>query len=77
MHEVAGVIHYRVCNMPAQTPPTSTTALASAPPPYINTLADEDVEKALQTSEIRYALTCKGGVLTKELTAKTLVLYSN
>jgi alanine dehydrogenase len=74
VYEVDGVIHYGVCNMPAQTPHTSTIALASATLPYITKLADEGVEKALQSSEMRHALTCQGGVLTNELTARALGL---
>jgi alanine dehydrogenase len=74
VYEVDGVIHYGVCNMPAQTPRTSTIALASATLPYITKLADEGVERALQSSEMRHALTCQGGVLTNELTARALGL---
>ncbi|MEY4700273.1 MAG: hypothetical protein RL326_460, partial [Pseudomonadota bacterium] len=74
VYEVDGVIHYGVCNMPAQTPRTSTIALASATLPYITKLADEGVERALQSSEMRHALTCQRGVLTNELTARALGL---
>ncbi len=74
VYEVDGVIHYGVCNMPAQTPRTSTIALASATLPYIAKLADEGVERALQSPEMRHALTCQAGVLTNELTARALGL---
>jgi alanine dehydrogenase len=72
VYEVDGVIHYGVCNMPAQTPRTSTIALATATLPYIIRLADEGAAKAAQSSEMREALTCRGGELTNELTAKAL-----
>ncbi|MFN4894993.1 MAG: alanine dehydrogenase [Pseudomonadota bacterium] len=72
VYEVDGVIHYGVCNMPAQTPRTSTIALASATLPYIIKLADEGATQASRSPEIRHALTCLDGVLTNELTAKAL-----
>lgn len=72
VYEVDGVIHYGVCNMPAQTPRTSTIALASATLPYIIKLADEGAQKALQSPEMQQSLTCLDGKLTNELTAKAL-----
>ena len=72
VYEVDGVIHYGVCNMPAQTPRTSTMALAAATLPYIVKLANEGVAKAIQSPEMRQALTCKDGELTNELTAQAL-----
>jgi alanine dehydrogenase len=72
VYEVDGVIHYGVCNMPAQTPRTSTIALASATLPYILKLANEGPTKTVESPEMRAALTCKDGVLTNELTAKAL-----
>lgn len=72
IYEVDGVIHYGVCNMPAQTPRTSTIALASATLPYIMKLADLGAEKACESSEMSHALTCLNGTLTNELTAKAL-----
>lgn len=72
VYEVDGVIHYGVCNMPAQTPRTSTIALASATLPYILKLADEGPHRASQSAEMKHALTCLDGTLTNELTAKAL-----
>ncbi len=72
VYEVDGVIHYGVCNMPAQTPRTSTIALASATLPYIIKLADEGAKKACQSPEMQQALTCLDGKLTNELTAQAL-----
>ena len=45
---VDGVIHYCVTNMPALTPRTSTFALTNATLPYLQTLANKGVERALQ-----------------------------
>lgn len=72
VYEVDGVIHYGVCNMPAQTPRTSTIALASATLPYILKLANEGPTKAVESPEMRAALTCSDGALTNELTAQAL-----
>jgi alanine dehydrogenase len=74
VYEVDGVIHYGVCNMPAQTPRTSTIALASATLPYILKLANEGPLKAAESPEMRAALTCKNGELMNELTATALGL---
>jgi alanine dehydrogenase len=72
VYEVDGIIHYGVCNMPAQTPRTSTIALASATLPYILQLANEGPEKAAQSAEMKHALTCLRGELTNALTAQAL-----
>jgi alanine dehydrogenase len=72
VYEVDGVIHYGVCNMPAQTPRTSTIALATATLPYIMKLADEGAKKACDSPEMQQALTCLSGTLTNELTARAL-----
>jgi alanine dehydrogenase len=77
VYDVDGVIHYGVCNMPAQTPRTSTIALATATLPYIIRLADEGAVKAAQSSDMREALTCRGGELTNALTAKALGVPCN
>jgi alanine dehydrogenase len=67
------VIHYGVCNMPAQTPRTSTFALTAATLPYIIKLADAGAEQAVATSqEMRSALTCLNGTITNEPTAAAL-----
>lgn len=75
VYDVDGVIHYGVCNMPAQTPRTSTFALTAATLPYIIRLADQGVSHALaRSSELRSALTCQDGVLRNEPTATALGL---
>lgn len=72
-YEVDGVIHYGVCNMPAQTPRTSTMALAAQTLPYITMLADLGAAKAIhQSSEMKSALTCFDGKLTNKPTAEAL-----
>ena len=77
-YEVDGVIHYGVCNMPAQTPRTSTMALAAQTLPFIRKLADLGAAKAIHSSpELRSALTCFHGKLTNKPTAEALgVSYS-
>jgi len=68
-----GVIHYGVCNMPAQTPRTSTLALTSATLPYIIKLAEEGVMKALKDNEsLRDALNTRHGKLTNQAVGKAL-----
>jgi len=65
--EAEGVIHYGVCNMPAQTPLTSTRALTSATLPYIIKLADNGVQAALKNyADIRGALNTHNGLLTNK-----------
>ena len=72
-HNVDGVIHYGVCNMPAQTPRTSTIALAAQTLPYITQLADMGPAKAIHTSsEVKAALTCFNGMITNKPTAEAL-----
>ena len=73
VYEVDGVIHYGVCNMPAQTPRTSTFALTAATLPYIKELANNGLKKTLTSSEaLQSALTCFNGLLTNRPTADAL-----
>jgi alanine dehydrogenase len=73
VYEVDGVIHYGVCNMPAQTPRTSTFALTTATLPYIKEIADNGLAKTLATSAaMQSALTCCNGLLTNRPTADAL-----
>jgi len=61
------VIHYGVCNMPAQTARTSTLALTNATLPYIVELAKDGPMKALEKSHsLREALNTHKGKLTNE-----------
>jgi alanine dehydrogenase len=73
VYEVDGVIHYGVCNMPAQTPRTSTFALTTATLPYIKEIANNGLAKTLTTSAaMQSALTCVNGLLTNRPTAEAL-----
>ena len=75
VYEVDGVIHYGVCNMPAQTPRTSTFALTAATLPYVIKLADGAVKGSVKSSpELRSALTCFDGKITNKPTAEALGL---
>lgn len=75
VYEVDGVIHYGVCNMPAQTPRTSTFALTAATLPYIKELANLGAEKVLGSqSALKTALTCYRGDLTNQATGEALKL---
>jgi alanine dehydrogenase len=73
VYEVDGVIHYGVCNMPAQTPRTSTFALTAATLPYIKELASHGLKEILSSnSAMKSALTCFNGLLTNQPTATAL-----
>ena len=74
VYEVDGIIHYGVCNMPAQTPRTSTIALASATLPYISILADHGMAATSKSPELQSALTCAKGEILHPLTAQALGL---
>jgi alanine dehydrogenase len=70
-----GVIHYGVCNMPAQTPRTSTMALTAATLPYIVELADKGVAGALRENvALRHAVNTHSGHLTNAPCAQSLKL---
>jgi len=73
VYEEEGVIHYGVCNMPAQVPRTSTIALAEATLPYVLRLADLGIEKALKTvPELGNALNTYKGKLTNQAISESL-----
>jgi alanine dehydrogenase len=65
VYEVDGVVHYTVSNMPGAYPRTSTLALTNVTLPYIRTMADKGIEKAIrEDKEIRSALnTYKGEIV--------------
>ena len=65
-YEMHGVIHYGVCNMPAQTARTSTQALEAATLPYIIKLANGGLDSLRSDSNLRPALNCHDGVLTNQ-----------
>jgi alanine dehydrogenase len=69
VYEVEGIIHYCVANMPGAYPRTSTIALTNATLPYIKTIAEMGIEKAVQEDPvIRSALnTYRGKIVNKAL----------
>lgn len=68
-----GVTHYGVCNMPAQTPRTSTMALTAATLPYILTIADKGFVGAMESSKaLRNALNTHNGKLTNKAVSEAV-----
>lgn len=65
-----GVIHYGVCNMPAQTPRTSTMALTAATLPYIVKLAEQGLGALQSNRALRNALNTHQGHLTNQLVSQ-------
>jgi alanine dehydrogenase len=73
VYEAEGVIHYGVCNMPAQTPRTSTMALTAATLPYIIKLADLGIERALtDVKALRGAVNTYRGMLTNKAVSEAV-----
>ncbi len=67
-----GVIHYGVCNMPAQVPLTSTEALTNQTLPYVKILASS--KDALMDPALRAAINTQGGQLRNLAVAQALAL---
>ncbi len=69
VYSVDGIVHYCVANMPGAYPRTSTLALTNATLPYIKTIADQGIEKAVHEDPvIRSALnTFNGRIMNKAL----------
>ena len=74
-----GVIHYGVCNMPAQTPRTSTKALTAATLPYILKIANSGGLNALNLyPDLRGALnTHKSQLTNNEVAQATGLPYTS
>jgi len=72
VYEEFGVIHYGVCNMPAQTPRTSTMALTNATLPYVVQLADGGFDALKTSTQLRNALNTHKGMLTNELVSQAV-----
>ncbi len=66
---VDGIIHYAVANMPSAYPRTSTLALTNATLPYIRSLANNGIEKAInEDTALKSALNIyKGKIVHKAL----------
>ncbi len=79
IYEVDGVIHYTVANMPGAYPKTSTIALTNVTLPYIKTLANTGIEKAIREGPgIKSALnTYKGEVVHKALADSMGYVYKS
>lgn len=70
-----GVVHYGVCNMPAQTARTSTMALTAATLPYIKAIANEGITGAIKSKrELRNAVNTVDGRITNAIVAESLGL---
>jgi alanine dehydrogenase len=67
--EVDGIIHYCVANMPGAVPRTSTFALTNETLPYVQTIADSGLLKAIQKDPAlkRGLNTFKGKLTNKEV----------
>ncbi len=73
VYEVDGIIHYTVANMPGAYPRTSTLALTNVTLPYIRTVANEGVEKAIsEDDEIRSSLNTYRGEVVHRALAESL-----
>jgi alanine dehydrogenase len=71
--EVDGIIHYCVANMPGAYPRTSTLALTNATLPYIKTIAEKGIKKAVQEDPIiRSALNTYHGKIVNKVLAESL-----
>lgn len=67
------VTHYGVCNMPAQTPRTSTMALTAATLPYVVKIANMGFEGVMRNSaELRNALNTHNGMLTNKAVSEAV-----
>ena len=72
VYDEEGVIHYGVCNMPAQTPRTSTQALTAATLPYIVKMAEGGLKTLETNRELRNALNTHHGLLTNKLVGEAV-----
>ncbi len=66
---IDGIVHYCVANMPGAYPRTSTLALTNVTLPYIKTIAEEGITKAVQEDPaVKSALnTYRGRIVNKAL----------
>ena len=70
-----GVVHYGVCNMPAQTARTSTMALTAATLPYVKIIAKEGLIDAMKLKrELRNAVNTVDGKITNLIVGDSLGL---
>lgn len=70
---IDGIVHYCVANMPGAYPRTSTIALTNATLPYVKTIAEEGITKAVQEDPIiKSALNTYDGKIVNKALAKSL-----
>lgn len=70
---VDGIVHYCVPNMPALVPQTSVRALTAETINWIKILADNGLERSLESSKpLRKSLTTLNGKMTNEIIAHAL-----
>ena len=70
---VDGIVHYCVANMPGAYPRTSTIALTNATLPYVKTIVEEGITKAVQEDPIiKSALNTYQGKIVNKALAQSL-----
>lgn len=70
---VDGIVHYCVANMPGAYPRTSTIALTNATLPYVKTIAEEGITKAVEEDPvIKSALNTYQGKIVNKALAQSL-----
>ncbi len=70
---VDGIVHYCVANMPGAYPRTSTLALTNATLPYIRTIAEQGIRKAIENSAIiRSAVNTSDGKIMNPALAESM-----
>ena len=75
IYVVDDIIHYCVANMPGAVPYTSTTALTNATNPYIQKLANEGIQTALQNdAALLHGLNMINGHVTHNAVAEAFDL---
>lgn len=68
VYSECGVVHYGVCNMPGQTPVTSTLALTARTLPYIKEIARGGLDAIAKNEVLRGAVnTHKGKIANQEV----------
>ena len=73
VYVVDGIVHYCVANMPGAVPRTSTYALNRAVLPFVRSLADRGVTRALRDDEhLRHGLNVFAGAITQREVAAAL-----
>ncbi|VAX32495.1 Alanine dehydrogenase [hydrothermal vent metagenome] len=73
VYVVDGVIHYTVANMPGAYPRTSTLALTNVTLPYIRTMANKGIERAIKEDpSIKSALNTYAGEVVHKTLADSL-----